>query len=244
VSKRSAAIIILAALVVGVVLGITWHEPKGMALPDDIRAWIGFIVVIVGAGVALWQLDMQRRQLADQKEVFKGEIERNKQRDALMAGQLLELEQRSMTFERQQAEAIGFRQSSLMAKVPGSDPSASHRVHQAEIENDSRRPVRDVACRIESEPGDSLQPTAQAGFWVEAAGVGNVRFSAPSFLGLSEGTNIPLVRVGETAVFAFAVDTSEHPKARVTARFTDDTGLHWQIDPDLHLEKLDNRDDW
>jgi len=27
-------------------------------------------------------------------------------------------------------------------------------------------------------------------------------------------------------------------------RFTDDAGLHWQIDHDLHLEKLEHRDDW
>jgi hypothetical protein len=30
----------------------------------------------------------------------------------------------------------------------------------------------------------------------------------------------------------------------LTLRFTDDAGLHWQIDHDLHLRKLDNRDDW
>jgi hypothetical protein len=70
VSKRSAGIAVLAALVVGVVIGIAWHEPKGMDLPDGIRTWAGFVVVIVGAGVALWQLDMQRRQLADQKDVL------------------------------------------------------------------------------------------------------------------------------------------------------------------------------
>jgi hypothetical protein len=34
------------------------------------------------------------------------------------------------------------------------------------------------------------------------------------------------------------------PDATMTARFTDDAGLHWQIDHDLHLEKLDSRDDW
>jgi hypothetical protein len=28
----------------------------------------------------------------------------------------------------------------------------------------------------------------------------------------------------------------------MTLRFTGDAGLHWQIDHDLHLEKLDNRD--
>jgi hypothetical protein len=30
----------------------------------------------------------------------------------------------------------------------------------------------------------------------------------------------------------------------VTARFTDDAGLHWQVDPDLHLKKLPDRSDW
>ena len=27
-------------------------------------------------------------------------------------------------------------------------------------------------------------------------------------------------------------------------RFTDDAGLHWQIDPDLHLERPKTRNDW
>jgi hypothetical protein len=30
----------------------------------------------------------------------------------------------------------------------------------------------------------------------------------------------------------------------MTVRFTDDAGLHWQIDPDLHLKKLNDRRDW
>jgi hypothetical protein len=32
------------------------------------------------------------------------------------------------------------------------------------------------------------------------------------------------------------------PEGRMTARFTDDAGMHWQIDPDLHLGKLNSRD--
>jgi hypothetical protein len=27
-------------------------------------------------------------------------------------------------------------------------------------------------------------------------------------------------------------------------RFTDDPGLYWQIDPFVHLEELETRDDW
>ena len=30
----------------------------------------------------------------------------------------------------------------------------------------------------------------------------------------------------------------------LTVRFTDDAGLNWQVDDDLHLEQRANRDDW
>jgi hypothetical protein len=46
-----------------------------------------------------------------------------------------------------------------------------------------------------------------------------------------------------TVEFIFAIE-AEHPKAQFTARLTGDAGLHWQIDPDLHLEKLPSRGDW
>jgi hypothetical protein len=36
----------------------------------------------------------------------------------------------------------------------------------------------------------------------------------------------------------------QYPDAWLTARFTDDAGLHWQIGHDLDLKKLANRDDW
>lgn len=59
-----------------------------------------------------------------------------------------------------------------------------------------------------------------------------------------ERPTIPLVRADETGGLVFPVGTTLNPDARMTVRFTDDAGLHWQIDHDLHLEKLDNRDDW
>jgi hypothetical protein len=31
------------------------------------------------------------------------------------------------------------------------------------------------------------------------------------------------------------------PDAKIKVRFTDDAGLHWEIDHDLHLEKLAER---
>lgn len=246
VSKRSATIVILAAVAVGIVLGIVWHEPKGMSLPDDIRTWAGFVVVIVGAGAALWQLDMQRRQLAEQKDVLKDEVERNKKRDALIAGQLLELEQRALTYERLQAEEIDVRWSSIRRAAPGSSKDATRMVHMAEVVNSSRRPIRNVACRIEPEPGGSMQAAVQVGsghaIGPAIAVAGSV--GPRKFLNLSDGSHILLMRTGEEVSFVFETGIEEYPKAQVTARFTDDAGLHWQINPDLHLEKLDDRSDW
>ena len=59
-----------------------------------------------------------------------------------------------------------------------------------------------------------------------------------------ERPDIPLILAGETGAFLFPVGVRLNRDARTAVRFTDDAGLHWQIDHDLHLEKLDNRDDW
>ncbi len=50
-----------------------------------------------------------------------GEVRRNRQRDALISGQLLELEQRLLTYERQQAD-----QPSVMTRLPGSTLPATN----------------------------------------------------------------------------------------------------------------------
>jgi len=233
-----AALAVVLALVIGGAIGFAWHAPGRSTTWTDIRTWVGFAVVVIGVVIALVQLDLQRRQLAGQHRVIQDEVKRNRQRDALTSGQLLELEQRSLTYERQQAEQVDIKRSYLRTRLPGSDPAASHNVHAAEISDSSPRPIRNVACRIEAEPGDNLQEANTVGVLDEAV-AGRARM-----LGLSDGTHIPLIRARETGAFIFSVDQADHPKARFTVRLTDDAGLHWQIDPDLHLNKLDNRDDW
>ena len=60
----------------------------------------------------------------------------------------------------------------------------------------------------------------------------------------AEGSTVPLIRAGSQYGFLLRFDIEKNPDARIAARFTDDAGLHWQIDQDLHLESLDKRDDW
>ena len=49
---------------------------------------------------------------------------------------------------------------------------------------------------------------------------------------------------GERFGFKFPFPVEDHPDALVKVRFTDDAGLQWEIGHDMHLEKLENRDDW
>lgn len=164
-------------------------HPGAPATWTDVRTWAGFGIVIIGVAIALTQMDMQRRQLRSQQNVLEGEVERNKRRDALLDGQLRELEQRARTLDRQQAEAVDLKVSYLTAKVPGSEPPAQHKVHVAEVANNSRRPIRNVTCRIEPEPGDGFQEARRVGMYAE--------FDMPrsrALIDLSEGTHIPLLR--------------------------------------------------
>jgi hypothetical protein len=133
VSKRTAALVAALCLVLGGAAGFAWHAPGQSSTWTNIRTWAGFGIVIIGAAIALTRMDLQRRQLASQQRVLEGEVQRNKRRDALLDGQLRELEQRMRTLDRQQAEAIDLRTSWMRAKVPGSDPPIEHQVHVAEV---------------------------------------------------------------------------------------------------------------
>ena len=122
------------------------------------------------------------------------------------------------------------------AKVLGSDPPIYHKVHLAEVANNSRRPIRDISCRIQPEPGDACKGPLRGH-------VHSLRHApSPARIDRSEGTHIPILRADVTGAFVFAADNEAHPKAQMTTRFTDDAGLYWQIDHDLHLERLPARD--
>jgi hypothetical protein len=111
------------------------------------------------------------------------------------------------------------------------------RIHVADVTNRSPRPVRDVAWRI--------KPLAVQDYDWEAALVGEL----VPFPGALEGmlrevpgvAKIPLIRAGEKWEFLFAIPAADHRDAKIKVRFTDDAGLHREIDHDLHLEKLAER---
>ena len=82
--------------------GINW---------GDVPTWLAVVVASVGGGIAL-------RQLRQQGDVIKGEIERNTARDKLLDGQIRELQQREVSRQREQAEQIDMTWED-MASAPG-----------------------------------------------------------------------------------------------------------------------------
>jgi hypothetical protein len=106
----------------------------------------------------------------------------------------------------------------------------------AVVENGSGRPIRDVVCRI--------KPDSVRDYDREAAVVAELTGGNPPFLNPRQDGQAQLIRAGQTFGFRFPFPFVDHPDARMKVRFTDDAGLHWQIDHDMHLEKLEHRDDW
>jgi hypothetical protein len=257
VSKRAAATATLLALLIGLAAGIAWHEPKGMSLSGSVRTWVGFVVVIVGAAVALWQLDMQRRQLRSQQQVIEDEVKRNMKRDELVDGQLDELEQRKRVLEREQADKVGLSFSSAVfesryiedGEASAVDPGVT--VHMAVVSNESHRSIRDVKCRWGAPlDDDTLEIFGRPSYSSYSVVVGRLANPEPGAqreeLGLLEGgDHATLIRARQRYGFVFEIPIQQILIGDgILARFTDDAGLHWQIDHDMHLKKLDNRDDW
>ena len=60
-----------------------------------------------------------------------------------------------------------------------------------------------------------------------------------AFQDRSAENKVAIVRINHSYGFAFSVGVrNEYPMAEVTVRFTDDVGLHWQLDQ-AALKKLD-----
>jgi hypothetical protein len=178
---------------------------------------LAFVVVLVGLPAALAQLNMQRIQLRDQ------------QRDA---------QQRQLILEREQVNHVNITREYSDA-LP-EDSTVTARVWMAVVTNGSERPIRDVKCRIQPVPGEIFNCEPRVGELVPMASAQGGRV----FRDLPSGGGVNLIRIGHTCGFSFDVAADEHPMAQVMTRFTDDAGLHWQLDQDLHLQKLDNRHDW
>jgi hypothetical protein len=160
--------------------------------------------------------------------------------------QAREIKGHTLAVEREQADLIDLTPGASSRQVPGLDPAADGDAWMANVANGSRRPIRNVTGKIEAAPGTPLKQAVLAGIWSDLPPSALAFSSTPtrSLINPPERPDIPLIRSGHTGALIFPIGFSLSEDARMTIRFTDDAGLHWQIDHDLHLEKLDNRADW
>lgn len=200
----------------------------------DAPTWLLVGLGGIGGGAALRQLSLQRQQLRDQQEVIRSQAQ---------------------ILERQQANKIDVR----AIPVDGADAGVlandvkSEQVHMVVVGNGSDRPIREVVVRVAAILGTdrSIRHERLANVYGEivpyAAGVAGARLGGDwsmtdTFVFKANADTMPVLRSGHKAGFVWGFTLDRYPEIVPTARFTDDAGLHWQINADLHLERLAERD--
>jgi hypothetical protein len=238
-NKRTmVALTVIAALLAGSAIGFVVHAPGRPGTWDDVQKWLTFAVVVLGLPTALYQLNLQRLQLRDQQAVIEADAERSKRRDELLDRQLQELEQRALMTERAQAEQVEF--SWRPSRPVDESKAEAGDIWMGVVENTSHRPIRDVICRIQPHPAQGYDFSSQAVGELAEAPVGP-KAQMPVFVSPKLGDHVALIRGGKTYGFKTSIPVADHQVARMIVRFTDDAGIHWEIDADLHLAKLPSR---
>lgn len=182
-------------------------------------------------------LEVQSRRLADQRKI-------NKLQARELRASIAERARQRRIAEREQADAVLFEwwpSSHVLILGTSGSPIGTSPSAVLAVDNESRRRILDVTCRLE--------PSEGAGFALAAERTGTLTEGKTSahramMINPAEGRTVPLARPGTRFGFLIGFDLDAHPDVRLAVRFTDDAGLHWQIDQDLHLEPLNNRDDW
>jgi hypothetical protein len=219
VTKRTVAVLSLAVgAILGATAGFLWHAPGRASAWNDVRAWATFAVIALGFAVAAYELNLQRRQFAE-------EFSRQAARDELLDGQLRELADRQRSAEREQAESIDITWNDL-----DDDPGSSLVV----VINGSRRPIRSVKCVVYPESSDrTLLPSRCAAMYPPSLERGGWTF--PDATGVRDSM-ICALRAGGRAGFKFPRSRQELLEAEV--QFNDDAGLRWVLNNELHLTRL------
>lgn len=148
-----------------------------------------------------------------------------------LRGQQKELTRQLAALERQQADDVDIAHTSAVIGMTDDEQSVNERCWSVSILNSSRRPIRNVAGRIEAAPGKAL---AAADYQGTSIANGQQR--------LKPGAVVDVLRKDFQANLAFDAATRNYKDARITVRFTDDADHHWQVDGDLHLTQLKRRD--
>jgi hypothetical protein len=167
-------------------------------------------------------LELQAEDLRESIMERKREAERTAKRDELLDRQLAEAETRAESERRRLAEDVEV----LFTGKTGY------------VENNSKRPLNDITCKVMSKVDRHSLATAD-GCGLVDRGPGGWMF-LPGFKSVSRFVTLrPKSRCG----FTFN-DLPPDPNQVLVAWFTDDAGFRWQLDQYLHLVQSDDENEY
>jgi hypothetical protein len=225
------AIAIFAGYVIGVISAFAALKPFRWD-PDlgDVPTWLAVAIAAIGGYAAFRQLRYQQTQIAE-------EAKRNEKRDILLESQLAEAAERSKAFRRRQAERINLKRANRSVG----------RIGIAYVRNDSKRPIRDVTCRLRLD-GSMLMPQSfSVGQGLGVRGVLKLKL-LKDYLPASKH-DADLARgcyraqlAGETIKAEFLKPVVAVRDMAYLVRFVDDAGARWQLDENMHLQESPDAD--
>jgi hypothetical protein len=197
-----------------------------------IASFVVALAALIVSGIGVQYSRMQSHAAIRQADAAKI------QADAATAQVLIYAE---MT-ERQQASEVKLAVRPISGAGAGAlPPESTQLVHMAIVTNDSPRPIRNVVCRITLQRFTS-RLAAVVGQLTEYKIASNVTDEA---LVNKENTDrSSVIPPGARFGFVFPFDLGQYPKVLMAVRFTDDSGVDWEIDHELRLSKLVKRDGW
>jgi hypothetical protein len=194
------------------------------------------------------QLEVQRQQFDEERET--NALQRQDLRESLK-----ERVSHRRIADREQADKVGFRlvytefpefsleDASEFAVAPG------ELVHMAIVSNESRRPIRDVVCKAGSWSEPDSSPFPPPGYSDKVVMIGRVadqrsgaRRKQSTLIDPIPVSRVMRIRPGESYGFVFEITASRELMDSEVVKFTDDAGLHWCIDHDMHLKQILDRD--
>lgn len=199
----------------------------------DVPTWVAALGGTGAAAAALRQLALQRRQLANQQRAVEAQAERNRKRDELVDRQLRDFDQRAQIWERRQAEKITIEFTPSERPPRDATISEGDQVFAALVVNDSDRPIREVTAGIVINNAKA-QPASAHHRLIPSTYPNSGGFGVG---GTVQSGHCDLMMIDDRTEFVFPYSTSTYA-AVVLVRFTDDAGLRWQVDPNLHLQRV------
>lgn len=200
------------------------HQPAW----GDVPTWLTFVAAALGIPFALYQFNIQRKQLSEQQSELEKVRKRQESQDALLAVQLRQTEVSLQVFKRQQAESIDL---TFMAtdNPPAGHPAGGY-FGVVVVQNKSRRPIRNIAAYLSFDDEKT---------WLEAVEVG--RPTKTMGLVLQESRNDfkeAFIRSGDEWGYKFAASFAMGQEVAFYVEFIDDAGNGWRLDEALSLREV------